>query len=103
MTEFSTSLTQHDFRKAWRHARKKAGVQVRDPQLGVKEGKIFHALRRSTARDRIRAGVHERVVMSVNGWKTRSVFDRYNITDTKDIQDALERTERYRREQIENP
>jgi hypothetical protein len=72
---------------------------VRDPELGVKEGKIFHALRRSSAHDRIRAGVHERVVISVNGWKTRSVFDRYNITDTKDIQDALEKTEQYRKRQ----
>jgi integrase len=78
-----------DFRKAWYHATAKAGCT----------GKVFHALRRSSARDRIRAGVHERVVMSVNGWKTRSVFDRYNITNTRDIQDALERTERYRREQ----
>jgi hypothetical protein len=40
--------------------------------------------------------------MSVNGWKTRSVFDRYNSTNTRAIQDALERTERYRREQAES-
>jgi integrase len=92
-----------DFRKSWRNACQKAGIPVRNPQLGIQEGKIFHALRRSTARDRIRAGVHERVVMSVNGWKTRSVFDRYNITDTKDIQDALERTEAYRKRQLSTP
>ena len=46
-----------DFRKAWYKATKKAGGPWR----------VFHALRRSSARDRIRAGVHERVVMSVNG------------------------------------
>jgi hypothetical protein len=79
-----------DFRKSWSKATTLAGCP----------GRVFHALRRSSARDRIRAGVHERVVMSVNGWKTRSVFDRYNITNTKDIQDALERTEQYRKRQL---
>jgi integrase len=79
-----------DFRKAWYNATEKAGCR----------GRVFHALRRSSARDRIRAGVHERVVMSVNGWKTRAVFDRYNISSTKDIQEALEKTKAYRRGQL---
>ena len=42
-------------------------------------------------------------VMSTNGWKTRSVFDKYNITDARDIQRALELTEQYRRGQLGNP
>jgi integrase len=79
-----------DFRKAWRNATEKAGCQ----------GRVFHAPRRSSARDRIRAGVHERVVMSVNGWKTRSVFDRYNITSARDIEEALIKTEAYRKEHL---
>ncbi len=78
-----------DFRKSWDKATAQAGCS----------GRVFHALRRSSARDRIRAGVHERVVMSVNGWKTRSVFERYNITSEKDMEDALVHTERYRHEQ----
>jgi integrase len=81
-----------DFRKAWYNATEKAGYA----------GRVFHSLRRSSARDRIRAGVHERVVMSVNGWKTRAVFDRYNITSTRDAQEALEKTEAYRKSQIQS-
>jgi hypothetical protein len=65
-------------------------------------GRVFHSLRRSSARDRIRAGVHERVVMSVNGWKTRAVFDRYSITSSRDAQEALEKTEAYRKSQLQS-
>jgi hypothetical protein len=58
-----------------------------------------YSLRRSSARDKIRVGIYGRVVMSINGWKTPSVFGTYNITNTRDIQDALERIEQYCREQ----
>jgi integrase len=74
-----------DFRKAWYTATKQAGCA----------GRVFHALRRSSIRDRIRSGVHERVAMSISGHKTRSVFDRYNITNVKDMRDALVKTEKY--------
>jgi hypothetical protein len=62
-------------------------------------GRLLRALRRSSARDRIRPGVHACVVRGVHGWKTRCVFDRDNITSKKDIEDALTRLERYRHEQ----
>jgi len=74
-----------DFRKAWRRAAKAAGVG----------GLLFHDLRRSAARNAIRAGVPERVVMELGGWRTRSVLDRYNVTSERDLGDALERTSRY--------
>jgi hypothetical protein len=35
-----------------------------------------------------RRGVHEKTVMKIGGWKTRSVFDRYNIVDKKDLADV---------------
>jgi hypothetical protein len=58
-------------------------------------GRLLHALRRSSARDRIRHGVHKCVVRGVHGWKTRRVFDRDDIISKQDMEDALTRIERY--------
>src|SRR5262245_46651012 len=71
-------------------------AEDRDPaKVAGLGGLLFHALRRSGARNAVRAGNAERVVMDLGGWKTRSVLDRYNVTSEKDLGEALARTSRY--------
>jgi integrase len=72
-----------DFRRVWANACKHAGCPSR----------MFHDLRRTAARNLRRAGVSEGIIMRIGGWKTRSVFERYNICDQADIASAMLRLE----------
>jgi integrase len=52
---------------------------------------LFHDLRRSGARNYRKAGVDEDVIQRIGGWKTASMFKRYNVVDERDLADAGER------------
>jgi len=84
-----------DFRGAWDEACKRAGLWNKDQGRPTR---LFHDLRRTGARNLVRAGVPEGVVMRIGGWKTRSVFDRYNIVSTRDLHEAAAKLELYHEE-----
>jgi len=67
------------FIKAWRTACRRAGVN----------GRLVHDLRRTAARNFRRAGVDEGTIMKLCGWKTRAMFDRYNVIDPRDLSEAV--------------
>ncbi len=74
-----------EFRKSWATACKLAGCG----------GRLFHDLRRSAARNLIRSGVTKDVAKQVGGWKTDSMFTRYNVTAEEDLRDAMQKVTQY--------
>ena len=78
-------ITESGFNKAWRKARVAAGCP----------GRIPHDFRRTAVRNLVRAGVPERVAMTLTGHKTRAIFERYNITSPGDLRDAAQRLDAY--------
>jgi integrase len=93
-----------DFRRAWRKACKKAGI-AEEQEIGkTKKGKpivkitplrIPHDFRRTAVRNLVRAGVHERLAMQMTGHKTRSVFERYNVTSGADLKEAAKKLNQF--------
>ncbi len=72
------------YRTAWDNARKRVGLQ----------GKTFHDFRRTMTRHLRDAGVDDPTSMKITGHKTRSVFDRYNIRDERDVKNAADKLSR---------
>jgi integrase len=81
-----------DYRKAWANACKAAGLRA---GRNVEDGITPYDLRRCAARNLVRGGTDYTVAMKITGHKTRSTFDRYNITSAEDVKAAIARTADY--------
>jgi hypothetical protein len=46
-------------------------------------------MRRSAAKRLRESGIHEKLIMDIGGWKTRSMFDRYTISDPEAMRRAM--------------
>lgn len=70
-----------DLRRQWRRACEKAGHP----------GRLFHDLRRTAARNLVRAGVPTALAKKFTGHETDSVFQRYAIEDETSLREAGEK------------
>lgn len=71
--------------KRWKRACAAAGI----------EGRVMYDLRRTAARDMLRAGIPWAVVKQITGHKTDAMLTRYNIIDDADLRGAPEKMARY--------
>ena len=83
-----------NLRKAWQTACASCGLGTLTPVKGKPydpryRGLNVHDLRRTALTELTRSGVHMFVAMRISGHKTASVFQRYNIVNTDDLQAAM--------------
>lgn len=71
-------------------------------QVGM-SGLLIHDFRRSAVRNLTRSGASDLVAMRITGHKTRSVFDRYNITAEDDLRSAMRGLSEYLDGQSDRP
>jgi hypothetical protein len=117
-----------DFRTAWESALMRTGQKIRFKckkcgnfeylSLGekredlkcrsCKENKfkkanetIFHDIRRSAAKNMKNAGNPEEDIKQIGGWKTGSMFTRYNITGEEEQKSVADKTLEYLKKQEE--
>lgn len=84
-------FNMRNFRRMWNRTCHKLGLGVYDENANNRRyhGLHPHDFRRSAARNLIKAGVSRRDAMMITGHLTEAVFERYNIKDVTNAQEAL--------------
>ena len=78
-----------DWRYNWTRALLAAGLATTDPETGkTSRARVVHDFRRTAIRNLVRAGISEKVAMTMCGHETREVFDRYDIVTGDDLRAA---------------
>jgi integrase len=86
-----------NFRRMWNRTCHKLGLGVYDESTDNRKysGLHPHDFRRSAARNLIKAGVPRSTAMLITGHKTEAIFERYNIKDITDAEEALTKVGQY--------
>lgn len=79
---------EYQLHEEWQRICKAAGLKP------GRDGIVLHDIRRSSARNKRRAGVDQSVIMELHGWRTDEMFRRYAIVDIADKRQALELEQR---------
>jgi integrase len=74
-----------EFRAEWSSACISAGLKR----------KVFHDFGRTAVRNKVRAGIPERVAQQMAGHRTRSVFKQSDVTSDTDLSEAAKRQADY--------
>jgi integrase len=87
--EHAQVLYTTNFRKEWYKACHAIGLGVYESKTCRFTGPRIHDFRCSAAINMIDAGVPQDIVMKIGGWKTISMFSRYNVINTERIRNAM--------------
>ena len=89
-----------NYRAEWYKACVKVGLATWETKPKKYLGPRIHDLRVSAAVNLSDAGVGEDIIMKIGGWKTKSMFSRYNVMNAERTQKAMEQVGKHIAERI---
>jgi integrase len=90
-----------NFRREWNKVCGNLGLGIFDKKSQKYHGLHPHDFRRAASRNLIRAGVSQAVAQKITGHKSSRMFERYNISSSSDVADALVKVGNYNAQQSE--